>query len=352
MEYLNIPISDSHIHLDWNMTIDKKMNLLEKIIEKNNYDTVTVCPVPYVSDRITHCRDFTTNLTAFYAKCKFPGKVYAFMGINHHSDESLNTAEFYLEQPKFYMEAGFDGIKMLEGRTAEHKVYGCGVDDPKYDLFYKYAEDNGIVIVSHIGGPESAWHEGGSLYWTHPDLNDLYKEVDNVMAKFPKLKMVLAHFYFITEHLDIAGDILDKYENVYYDLTPNQFMYLDFQKNPEEWKAFFEKYQDRILYGTDIGSNTTDVDGTEADSLVQMVREFFEGNEPFNVLGYDLTPIPLKESILRKFYKENMMKLYDGKTPKAPVKRLMKKEFDEVCKLKLLLEINDRKNLDIIKEIF
>lgn len=352
MKYRDLPIADSHIHIDWNMPLRDKMELLEKIIEKNNYDTVTICPVPYVHDRITHCFDLTTNLSAFYAKCKMPGRVYAFMGLTHHYDESLNTPEFYLEQLKFYMDAGFDGIKMLEGRTGEHKMYGTGVDDPKYDLFYKYAEDNEIVIVSHIGGPEGAWHEGGSLYGTHPDLNDLYKEVDNVLTKFPKLKMTLAHFYFITEHIEKAAEFLDKWENVYFDLTPNQFMYLDFQKKPEEWKEFFLKYQDRIVYGTDIGSNTTDTDGKEADELVHMVRGFFEEDKPFTVLGYDLTPIPLDDDILKKFYKENMMKLYGNKAPKEPNRRLMKKEYDEVCKRKLYLEIGDRKNLDLIKELF
>ena len=352
MKYIDVPIADSHIHLDWNMPLYDRIELLKKIIEKNNYDTVTICPVPFVHDRITICRDFTVNLCAMYAKCTLPGKVYSFAGLSHHCDESLNTKEFYLEQVKYYMEAGYDGIKMLEGRTGEHKAYNCGIDDEKYDLFYKYCEDNGIVIVSHIGGPEGAWHEGGRLYGTHPDLDDLYKEVDNVLAKFPKLKMTLAHFYFITERINEAAEFLDKWENVYFDLTPNQFMYLDFQKKPEEWKAFFEKYQDRIIYGTDIGSNTTDVDGKEADCLVQMVREFFEGDKPFTVLGYDLTPIPLNESILRKFYKENMVKLYDGKAPKEPNLSLVKKEFDEITKLRLLLNMKDVENLKLIETIF
>lgn len=353
MEYLNIPIADSHIHLDWNMPLSKRIEQLKKIIEKNNYDSVTICPVPYVHDRITHCRDFTVNLCAMYAKCTLPeGKVYSFAGLSHHCDEKLNTPEFYLEQVKYFMDAGYDGIKMLEGRTGEHKAYGCGIDDEKYDLFYKYCEDNGITIVSHIGGPEGSWDEGGNLHWTHPDLNDLYSEVDNVLEKFPKLKLVLAHFYFITRHIEEAADFLDKWENVYFDLTPNQFMYLDFQEKPDEWKKFFEKYQDRIIYGTDIGSNTTDTDGKEADCLVQMVREFFEGSEPFTVLGYDLRPIPLDESILRKFYKENLVKLYEGKKPKKPNLSLVKKEWDDIWKLRLLLEIGDVKNMELIKEIF
>jgi len=52
-----------------------------------------------------------------------------------------------------------------------------------------------------------------------------------MMRKHPKLKIVLAHFGFLTEHIDWASDWLDEFENLYFDLTPSLFMYYDFQKD-------------------------------------------------------------------------------------------------------------------------
>ena len=89
------------------------------------------------------------------------------------------------------------------------------------------------------------------------------------------------------------------------------------------------------MYGTDIGSNVKDFEGKEADSLVQMVRGFFEWDKPYTVLGYDLTPIPLDESILKKFYKENMLKFYQGKPPKKVVPSVMREELEFIKKLKV-----------------
>ena len=136
MKYLDIPTSDSHIHLFWNMSLEKREELLYRLMKELNYDTVTVLTTPYNSTRLTKCRDFTDNLTAFYIKYKNPDRIYTFAGFTPHHEEEKNTPEFFLEQVKFYMSAGFDGIKMIEGRPRQRHISG-GYDDPRYQLVYK-----------------------------------------------------------------------------------------------------------------------------------------------------------------------------------------------------------------------
>lgn len=352
MEYKNIPISDSHIHVFWNMPLRDKTELLNKIIEKNNYDTVTVLCIPVCSSRLVKSRNFLENLTGFYLKRQMPEKVYAFAGLSHYYNDEKNTPEFYLNQAKFYMSAGFDGLKMIEGRPNQRFILGHGYDDARYDLMYDYAEKNKIPIVIHASGPEFCWAEGGRFAESEFGFFDYYDELDRMMSKFPKLKVTFAHMNFITGHIDMAADFLDKWENVYYDFTPNQFMYLDFQKNADEWKDFFIRYQDRLIYGTDIGSNTKDIDGTEADSLVHMVRGFFEEDKPYSELGYDFIPIPLEDSLLKKIYRENMMKFYEMKKPKEPVVSVMKEELEAVEKMRILLNVDEAADLELIKTVF
>ena len=72
MEYLNIPTSDAHIHLFWNMSLEKREAQLNRLIKEFNYDTVSILTIPYNCTRLTKCRDFTENLTAFYMKAKVP----------------------------------------------------------------------------------------------------------------------------------------------------------------------------------------------------------------------------------------------------------------------------------------
>ena len=136
----NIPISNAHIHTFWNMPLSEREALLKDLMEKLGYDTVTTLSIPYNTQRITRCRDFTENLIAFYLKAKMPDRVYAFAGLTPTYIKENNTAEFFLEQAKFYMAAGFDGFKMVEGRPNQRPV--CGpFNSPKYHLVYQYCED-------------------------------------------------------------------------------------------------------------------------------------------------------------------------------------------------------------------
>jgi hypothetical protein len=47
---------------------------------------------------------------------------------------------------------------------------------------------------------------------------------------------------------------MEKYKNVWLDLTPGVEMYYNFDKDISFWRDFFIKYSDRIIFGTD--SNT------------------------------------------------------------------------------------------------
>ena len=355
MNFSELPISDAHIHLLWDLSLAEREALLGRLIRELNYDTVTVHAIPYCATRPTKCLDLTENLNAFYLKHKLAGKVYAFAGLTPSYEKERNTPEFFLAQAKFYHAAGFDGVKMLEGKPAQRAACGS-LDDPKYDLVFGYLEDNGIPLVIHAGDPAPFWQTGGEFYGTplgDVPLASYQNEVLAVLKRHPKLRVTLAHFFFGSERSALMSELLDTYENVYLDVCPNPFMYIDFAKNEPVWRAFFEKYQDRILYGTDIGSNTTDHDGTEARALYRMVRGFLENDAPFEELGWRVPPLKMPEDILRKIYKDNMLAFYRHEPPKPLNYALMKEELDTVLeKYFTLLDLRDVANLALVKTIF
>lgn len=329
----SIPISNAHIHTFWNTPLEKRETLLKELMEKLNYDTVTTLSIPYNTQRITRCRDFTENLIAFYLKAKMPGRVYAYAGLTPTYIKENNTPEFFLEQLKFYLAAGFDGLKMIEGRPNQRPV--CGpFNDPKYQLVYQYCEENQIPIVVHANAADVCWKPGGSFEkkgMTHITWMDYYNDLKDVLKAYPKLRMTIAHFGFSSLHPEEAAALLDEFPNVYYDICPNQYMFPNFAANEKVWRPFFEKYQDRIIYGTDLGSNTKDLDGSEALELDHMVRGFLEEDEFFYSLGHPIPPMRITdETILRKIYKENMMAFYQQKAPLPVNPAVMRKEFDIV----------------------
>jgi len=354
MKYLDIPILDGHLHVFWTLPIKERAERFFSLMDELKYDTVTILDIPYSTTKKSKCRDFTENLSTFYLKSLRPDRVYAFAGMTPSYDEKNNTPEFFLEQLKFYMAAGFDGLKMIEGRPLQ-RIVGGAFDSPKYQLVYKYCEENEIPIVMHANADERCWGKGkifdgkwhGQFSWM-----DYYNDVVSVLKKYPRLRLQIAHFFFASEHPDLCKWLLDTFENLYFDVCPNPFMFPHFAENEHIWRPFFEKYQDRIIYGTDIGSTTSDHDCVEARQLYHMVRGFFEEDEPFEEVGWPIPPMKMREDILRKIYKENMMNFYQHNPPKKLNAEVMKREWDTVMtKYFTFLDLRDIANLNEIKTV-
>ena len=353
MSYLNIPISDSHIHVFWDVPVNEKFNIINEYIEKNSYDSIIVHAIPHATVNLDLRNSILDNLYCLYYKTQLPEKIYSFAGFHHNPNSCDNTKEYYLEMAKFYMAAGYDGFKMIEDplKNPARKPY-TNYDCEQFDLFFDYCEKEQIPITIHTSGPEFAWDEGYAYHNAPLSFMDCYDVFRKLLSKHPKLKLCLAHFFFLSGHIDMASDFFDKYPNTYYDLTPNPFMYDDFAKNPKLWKEFFIKYQDRILFGTDTGDNYDDLKLSHSDNLVYLVRTFLEGTEPFRIFDCNVAPINLDESILRKIYKDNFTSFVGRSTPKKAVTEYARKEIDRILKSGHELTQKELANIEIMKKCF
>ena len=330
----NIPISDNHMHIWRMLPMEETVAFHREILENYGYSSITLLAVNEVPNP-SSTKSGMPNLKVMYVKEKLYPRVYAHASLHLKNGDVKSTSEELLSQAKMYYDAGFDGIKMF------YNAYMYEVGYPPlsyriYEPFFQFMEEKGFPIVLHLGEAELCWRDPELIpptqrKWritnTYVHLYDIFRDFLTVMDRHPKLKMVLAHFGSVTEHPDWAGQWLDKYENLYFDLTPSPFIYYDFQKNKEVWTEFFTKYQDRILYGTDIGSNTLDVEKKEPDALVHLVKGFFTETEPIFELGEEFSPMPLPEPILRKIFRENMLRLYDGDPPRPLCKEALYPEF-------------------------
>ena len=88
---------------------------------------------------------------------------------------------------------------------------------------------------------------------------------------------MFAHFHFLSDFLDRAAALLDRYPNVNFDLAPGIEMLYNFTKRPAEARDFFLKYQDRLVYGTDFSTWRLSL------TRIWVVRNFLETDEYFHV---------------------------------------------------------------------
>lgn len=359
-KYRKIPIRDSHMHLWREMPLSETVAFHKWVMEEFGYETISlmsICEQTYEPTRA-----IMPNLKTMYMKKVLSPKVYAYAGLHFEGlKEDDYDGKYFSDQAEYYYECGYDGIKLFYTMGMyRHGFPYLNLSDSRFDKFFAFLEKVQMPITIHLGGPEVCfseniedvpesqrkWYSGKSEYHLFYAFDDFKKMMD----KFPKLKITVAHFAFITWHMDWAEEWLSKYENLYFDLTPSLFMYFDFQEKPDEWREFFIKHADRILYGTDTGSNTLDTIKYEPGALCHVVRGFFEETEPIHEFEEVFYPMPLPDDVLRKIYYENIIKYYGGAPKKANYK-LLEKELDFEEKKEYESEFSDE-NLKLMREEF
>jgi len=180
-----------------------------------------------------------------------------------------------------------------------------------------------MPVKMHLGDPAYFWGDKANLtpyeisrgwYYgdgTYPSLEQLRDEVDGILQKFPRLKLCLAHFYFLGDNLEKAAEFFEKWENVAFDLTPGGVMFAGFTARHEAWREFFIHYADRIFFGSDT-YNFLDKEGNLIGKRIDQVRQMMEWPAERQVDGDQhgmLTPLQLPEDVLQKIYHQNQRNL-------------------------------------------
>jgi len=283
---------------------------------------------------------------ALYLKSFCPERVFVFGGLNvaAYFMAPDRVGELFADQIGLLLAAGCDGIKMIEGKPLMRKMLPVPpFDSQSFAPFWAKAADSQVPILIHINDPEEFWDqkkvpdwaiERGWFYGDGSFINneDQYKEIYNVLEKNPKLKIILAHFFFMSAQQSRLADLLDTYPNLYVDLTPGIEMFQNFSMNIDQTREFFIKYQDRIIFGTDIGAKALLVDPgdgiqlKESHERVYLIRNFLENRGEYFLdpqggyfLGDPTVPfrgIYLPEPVLEKIYFKNFEKAV-GKTPRV-----------------------------------
>ncbi len=123
--------------------------------------------------------------------------------------------------------------------------------------------------------------------------------LENIVKKHPETVFIACHFANLSYDLNRLGQLLDRYPNLYADISAR---YAETAPIPRHTAAFYKKYQDRLLYGTDMGFEqemyhiTFRILESEDEHFYEIDQ--FEYHWPLNGLG-------LEDKILEKLYYQN-----------------------------------------------
>lgn len=249
------------------------------------------------------------NHAAFVAKAARPDRYYVFASLDHapHFAPGKVTTPSLVEQVRRLRAIGADGIKMLENKPTHRKLVDIPIDGPYFADYFAFMEESGFPILWHVCDPEEFWDPATTPYWakergwgydeTFMPKESLYAEVERVLVRHPRLRIVFSHFYFLSADLPRAAALLDRFPNVNLDLAPGiEFLY-NMSRDVGTSRQFFIKHADRIFFGTDISSTQT-LD--EAAIRLGIVRRWLESEDEFRLPdGSDFVLGPPEDGIMR-----------------------------------------------------
>ncbi len=330
--FTDITVVDGHIHFPHPWLTEDILTVM-KTTQLTRANLVGTPDLRYVNQ----------NPALIHFKAHHPDRVYICGALDYSQAlaDPARAPKSLATQIATLKAIGFDGLKLVEGKPAVRQMISIPFDGPEYAGLWAALEEQGLAVVFHVADPEEFWDPDLCPDWArnqgwfygdgrYPSKESLYAEIDRVLERHPNLRVVFAHFYFLSADLARAGDFLDAHPRIYFDLTPGVEMYLNFARNIDAAREFFIQYQDRLIYGTDIGANAVLRDPSQgldmADSLGRtwVVRSFLETAAPFaapeglgHALGMDAKSfhgIGLPHDVLEKIYHVNFERMF-GPTP-------------------------------------
>ena len=291
-EASGFPVIDGHIHYPHPLMMQDLINTCNQL----KIDRLNIVCTPD-QERLSLVPD------ALHLKAHYPDRVYVFGGLDisaYFRDPNAVGSTFAANVDQL-LAAGCDGIKMIEGKPIMRKDLPIPpFDSEVFAPYWQKLEESQTPVIFHVNDPEEFWDadraptwafERGWFYGDGSFINneDQYKEIINVLTRHPKLKIIFAHFFFLSAQLPRLASYLDRFPNIYIDLTPGIEMYHNFSKDIDSARDFFLNYQDRIIFGTDIGARALLVNSeeciqmNESRSRVFVIRNFLENDKEFNL---------------------------------------------------------------------
>jgi uncharacterized protein len=263
------------------------------------------------------------SLINFYSK--YPDRFELWCGFDFTGYDQSGYGQAAVDELVRCFNKGAKGIGEL-GDKGNGLVYGkpqaigMHIDDERMKPLLEKCAELGMPINIHVGEPQWFYEKMDSTndglmnaYTWRLDnqvgilnLEEVLKTLENAVRDNPDNLFIACHLANQNTDLEKLGRLLDLYPNLYADISAR---YSENAPVPRYTKAFFEKYQDRLLYGTDMGFDKSMYETTFR--ILESNDEHFYNTELF---GYHwaLYGFGLNDETLEKIYSSNAKHILNG----------------------------------------
>ena len=147
-----------------------------------------------------------------------------------------------------------------------------------------------------------------------PSHSQMMELLEDAVKQNPGTIFIACHLANCSHNLEILARMLDTYPNLFADITSRL---KEIGTVPRYAKAFIEKYQDRLLFGSDLGYDPA----TTLDFAVKLYEATFRILESADEHIYEhelfkyhwpLYGMELSDKVLKKLYRDNAIRLIGG----------------------------------------
>jgi predicted TIM-barrel fold metal-dependent hydrolase len=233
--------------------------------------------------------------------------------------------------------AGARGVKVLktlglylrDGGTTGKLV---AIDDRRFDPMWEACAALNLPVAIHIADPVAffrptdRFNERYEELHHHPDwsfhgrdfpsFDELLEARNRVFARHPRTTWIALHVGHHAEDLAEVARSLDRFPNMHVELGARIG---ELGRQPRTARRFFDRYQDRIMFGTDaVPHGTQTPQQVFGDELYEIYYRFLETEDEY--FDYAPAPVPpqgrwriyglgLPEPVLKKLYHDNAARL-------------------------------------------
>ena len=267
----------------------------------------------------------------------YPGRFYTFTEPSYSRFKEADYPKLQAQAIEGAHRDGARGLKILKtlGLYLRENITSGAlvkIDDVRFDPMWDACGQLNIPVAIHISDPiafftpTDRFNERYEELNNHPDWSfhggdfpsnaELIAARNRVMARHSATQFVTLHVGNFAEDLQNVGDNLDRFPNMSVDMAARVG---ELGRQPVTARKFFDKYQDRMLFGTDATPHGDEYpQQVFNDQLYEIYYRFLQtSDEYFDYAPAKVPPqgrwriygIDLPDSVLHKVYYENAARL-------------------------------------------
>ena len=249
------------------------------------------------------------------------GRLVVFTNVSFKNIGEPGWTEQAVKQLEEDVKNGANGLKIYKSLGLDNKdVNGkrVAIDDERIDPIWAKCGELGIPVLIHSADPKSFWDpmDADNERWLELKLRPRRKrgpnnpapfeqiiaEQHHVFEKHPNTTFINAHFGWMANDLAKLGRFLESHPNVYVEIGA---IIAELGRQPKMANWFFEKHQDRVLFGKD---------SYRVEEYYTYFRVLESGDEYFPYYKkyhafWRMYGLALPDDILRKLYYKNALRI-------------------------------------------